>query len=75
MGAAHCAAEGCHRLFSTVGLFDAHRHSRGERGGCVDPEKITNSRGDRVLFFRDGMWRGPELTDEQKAARFGKKAS
>lgn len=29
---ARCAA--CNTLFRTVTLFDAHRHSRGERGGC-----------------------------------------
>jgi hypothetical protein len=27
--------------------------------------------GERLAFFRDGMWRGPEMTDEAKAARFG----
>lgn len=63
----HCAAPGCHRTFSGIRLFDAHRHHRGEHGGCLDPETVTNARGERVMFFRDGMWRGPEMSDEEKS--------
>jgi len=59
MGAAHCS--GCHRTFSTANLFDRHRVD----GRCSDPESIISkprdgSVGERVMFFRDGMWRGPE---------------
>ena len=63
MKAAHCAASECHRTFSTPVLFDRHRVN----GRCVDPETIISaprdgSPGERVMFFRDGMWRGPEWT-------------
>lgn len=69
-GAAHCAA--CHRLFSTPRLFDLHRSARGERGACLDPAEIRTASGERVMFLRDGMWRGPEMTEEQKLVRFGR---
>ncbi len=32
----HCAATACHRTFTGVGAFDAHR--RG--GGCADPATL-----------------------------------
>ncbi len=73
LSAAHCCAAGCGRVFSTVRLFDAHRHSRGEHGGCLDPATITNSRGERIMFHRAGAWRGPELTEEQKTAVFSRR--
>lgn len=67
VAAAHCA--GCHRTFSAPGLFDKHRSARGEHGTCLDPAEVRQVRtGERVMFFRDGMWRGPEMTDEQLAA-------
>lgn len=78
-GAAHCAA--CHTApFATATLFDAHRSTRGgEHGSCVDPETLVIKSGprtgERIMFFRDGMWRGPEMTEEQKAARFGGRAA
>lgn len=68
-GAAHCSR--CHRLFSTPSMFDKHRSQYGERGACLDPETVVDNKGERVLFLRDGMWRGPEMTAAQKAARFG----
>lgn len=70
-GAAHCAA--CHTApFSTARLFDLHRSTRGgEHGSCLDPAQILNRSGERIMLFRDGMWRGPEMTEEQKTARFG----
>lgn len=72
-GAAHCSA--CHTApFSTARLFDAHRHTRGEDGGCTPPETIKNKRGERTHILRGGMWRGPELSDEQKAAAFGSRS-
>lgn len=65
-GAAHCGA--CHRLFSTTTLFDKHRSAKGEHGSCLAPTQIVNRRtGERVMFFRDGMWRGPEPTSEELA--------
>lgn len=64
-GACHCG--GCHRLFATVALFDAHRSADGDHGTCLDPETVVGEYRQRRLFFRDGMWRGPELTEEQRA--------
>jgi hypothetical protein len=65
----HCAS--CHRTFAGIKLFDAHRHARGEHGGCLDPEQVLvqagQRKGERVMFFRDGMFRGPELSEEQIA--------
>lgn len=76
-GAAHCAS--CHRTFSSPRLFDAHRSTRGELGSCVDPVTLTVQTGARagepVMFFRDGMWRGPEMTDEQKLAAYGNRGA
>jgi hypothetical protein len=66
-GAAHCSA--CHRLFSTPRLFDLHRSTRGgDHGSCADPAAITNRAGERVMLLRDGMWRGPQLSEEQREA-------
>lgn len=61
LSVAHCG--GCHETFATVGLFDAHRVD----GHCVHPFEVRTRGGEPRLFFRDGMWRGPELTDEQRA--------
>lgn len=63
--AAHCSV--CHHTFSTVPLFDAHR----PRGRCLYPTFVLNTSGERRMFERNGMWRGPEMTEEQKARRFG----
>lgn len=61
LNAAHCAAPGCHRTFASVSLFDAHRSQEGEHGTCLDPETVLTRDGARRLFFRAGMWRGPEM--------------
>lgn len=58
LGACHCAT--CHRTFSGLGLFDAHRSPRGEHGTCLDPAKIRDKNGQPKMFFRNAMWRGPE---------------
>lgn len=58
LNAAHCAV--CHRTFSAVSLFDKHR--KVTPGECAIPEGTE---------FRNGMWRGPEMTDEEKARAFG----
>jgi hypothetical protein len=68
-GRAHCSK--CHRLFSSVSTFDQHRSMAGPHGTCVDPETATSKDGTRQLFFRNGMWCGPEMTVEQKVAAFG----
>jgi hypothetical protein len=62
--ACHCAAPGCHRTFGSVTYFDRHRSLAGEHGRCIDPATIDG------LFFRDGMWKGPEMDDEAKAKAF-----
>lgn len=70
--AAHCGC--CHHTFASVRLFDDHRSATGEHGACIDPETIRHGKtGERLMFFRHGMWRGPEMTPEQKAAAFGKR--
>ena len=51
---AHCGA--CHRSFGGVGLFEQHRRAFA----CLDPATIEG------LRLADGIWRGPELTDEQR---------
>lgn len=70
-GAAHCGADGCHETFSGLTNFDLHRSMTGEHGHCRPPASITNNAGERLLFFRRGMWRNPEMSEEDKAARFG----
>jgi len=73
LGTAHCGA--CHRSFSTVGLFDAHRSQYGERGRCLDPATLTVRRGPHagqpIMVLRDGIWSRPEMTEAEKLARFG----
>lgn len=61
---AHCS--GCHKTFASPGLFDRHRSPAGEHGKCHHPATITTSSGERVMFLRDGLWRSPEITEEQK---------
>lgn len=68
LGAAHCAA--CHTLYATPGLFDLHRSQHGEHGACLDPATVKN-KGVPLLFFRDGMWRGPEMTPKETARMLG----
>lgn len=65
--AAHCGA--CHRTFSGVDLFDRHRDQRGEHGACLDPATLTDTHGQPVMFFRDNMWRGPEMPRSAITAR------
>lgn len=56
---AHCGA--CHRTFAGVTYFDQHRRAFA----CVDPATIAEMR------LVDGLWRGPEMSEEAKLARFG----
>lgn len=62
---AHCAARNCHRTFAGVGLFDLHRTADDR---CLHPDDVRGWDGKPRLWFRDGMWRGPEATEEQRAA-------
>jgi hypothetical protein len=67
-GTSICHCGSCHRSFSGIGLFDKHRSQYGERGACVDPATLTGrDTGQPLMHHRDGMWRGPETTDEGKA--------
>lgn len=68
-GIAHCS--GCHRTFSGAALFDRHRSLAGEHGTCADPLHIRDRDGQPICELRDGAWRYPEMTDEEKLARFG----
>jgi hypothetical protein len=68
ISAAHCGA--CHQTFSGVGLFDLHRSQYGHRGACLSPETLCRA-GERVAFFRDGMWRGPEAGELNIPRRSG----
>ena len=74
---AHCSA--CHLTFVTVGLFDAHRSMAGNYGSCRDPATLTyragQRAGERVMFWRDGLWWAPEMTGEEELAAFGERAS
>lgn len=63
---AHCAADGCHQTFASVALFDAHRSQDGERGACIPPAEVQGRNGEQRLFFRAGMWRGPEMTEVER---------
>jgi hypothetical protein len=66
---AHCAADGCHQTFASPGLFDQHRETTRDltdQGRCLNPASIRHN-GTRVMFFRDGMWRGPQLSAEAAA--------
>lgn len=69
----HCGA--CHRSFSGVEWFDRHRSAAGEHGSCLDPAAVRVKTGalagEPRMFFRDGMWRGPEMDEATKLARFG----
>lgn len=62
---AHCSAEGCHQTFSGLSLFDQHRR----RDTCLPPFELTIA--GEPLRLVDGIWRSPEMSDDDKAARFG----
>ncbi|MGH3766030.1 MAG: hypothetical protein ACRDS0_29990 [Pseudonocardiaceae bacterium] len=68
---AHCAA--CHSSFSTVGLFDAHRSLAGDAGTCRGPATLIHRAGERagerVMFWRDGLWHAPRSMSFDPAAR------
>jgi hypothetical protein len=65
----HCSA--CHQTFSTVALFDRHRSFEGQHGSCRDPATLIDRKGNPVMVLTGGVWRGPQMTPEQKAAKFG----
>lgn len=61
---AHCGA--CHRSFNSVSAFDQHRR----RDTCLDPLDVRDRDGYAAMRLIDGVWRGREMPDEQRA-RFG----
>jgi len=69
LSAAHCGE--CCVTFSGVNLFDRHRYVTRDHGGCVDPAEMME-KGRRVAFYRNGMWRGPELSEEQRNQLYGR---
>lgn len=61
----HCAADTCHVTLSGVSLFEQHR-----RGGrCTPPDQMTVA--GEPLRLVDGVWRGPQMSDDEVAARTG----
>jgi hypothetical protein len=52
----HCSAENCHRLFSSVAMFDRHRVN----GRCVDPATLIITSRDKsqrpTMRLVDGVW-------------------
>ena len=64
LNACHCG--GCHETFSGIWLFDWHRTAIGEHGSCVEPRNVVTGDDKPIMFFREGMWRGPEMTPEEK---------
>lgn len=62
---AHCSA--CHQTFGSVNQFDRHRSQVGTRGTCLSPPTIVDTKGNRVMFYRNGAWRSPELSPAVKA--------
>jgi len=51
----------------------------GDYGSCRDPATLiyrtAQRAGERVMFWRDGLWWAPEMTGEEKVAAFGERAS
>lgn len=78
-GVSACHCSGCHQTFAGANLFDAHRTQYGEHGTCRRPADMVATSGIRagepLMFFREGMWRGPEMTEEQKLAWSRRRAS
>lgn len=66
LGRAHCGA--CHLTFSGVSYFDRHRSVAGDHGSCLDPAGLAAATGEPVMVLRDGLWSGPEMTDEARTA-------
>lgn len=61
----------CHRTFASVTLFDLHRAITDNDGRCIKPSDVVckggPDEGQRLIFFRDGMWRARELTPIERA--------
>lgn len=60
LGAAHCAAIGCHRTFSSVSSFDKHRAGHE----CRPPQDVG------LELNKRGMWAWP--SDESGDSRFNR---
>lgn len=60
----HCGA--CHITLNGIGLFDLHRSQESEHGLCLDPAAIVGRDGQPRMFLRNGIWSGPESTEEEK---------
>lgn len=58
---AHCGA--CHLSFGSTRWFDRHR--RLDR--CLDPIDIRDPEGYQAMRLVDGVWRGPDASEEMKA--------
>lgn len=60
---AHCTL--CHRQFSTVRNFDAHRINRGPVTECVDPLTIPGRDGKRRMRIRESAWGDVYVLDSE----------
>lgn len=52
-----CRCAGCDHVFANPDLFDSHRSLTGEHGACQEPQMVTDRLGNRVMFYRAGVWR------------------
>ena len=68
--AEHCTE--CHRTYSGQSLGDAHRigEHHPDTRRCLTEAEMT-AKGWRLV---DAVWRGPAMSDELKAKRFGARA-
>lgn len=70
-GTAACHCCSCHASFSGVKWFDLHRSADSEHGMCLAPGSVTSKGGKPLMEFRDGMWRGPAMTEAEIAKAWG----
>ena len=63
----HVECATCHRVFSGITNFDAHRTGKWGPGEprCVDPAEVG------LVRRLSGLWAGEPMSDEEKAAAFG----
>ncbi len=52
----HCAAEGCHRTFTSLSAFDRHQRWMNGTLLCIDPETAVNAKGELVFSLCGRGW-------------------
>jgi hypothetical protein len=66
----HCTA--CHQTFQGIELFDRHQSTDADgRTHCRAGSEIRLGKAEHRLELIDGVWRGPRMSPETIAARFG----